>query len=53
MNNGTSHWEREKHAWEEEQEKEWTKVVYKRSKNAAAKSTQPPKKVRFAKPLVQ
>ena len=49
-NNGTPHWEHEKRAWEEEQEKEWTKVVYKRSKKAAAKSAQPPKKVRFAKP---
>jgi hypothetical protein len=26
-NNGTPHWEREKRAWEIEQEKEWTRVM--------------------------
>lgn len=31
-NNGTPHWEREKRAWELEQEKEWTEVLSKSSK---------------------
>jgi hypothetical protein len=48
-NNGTPHREREKRAWEIEQEKEWTKVLSKSSKKAAAKSQ---KKVSFAKNLV-
>lgn len=54
-NNGTPHWEREKRAWEIEQEKEWSTVLSKRAKRQAKaqakKST--PKKVSFAKPLVQ
>jgi len=34
-NDGTPHWEREKRAWEIEQEKKWTEVRYIRSKMAA------------------
>lgn len=52
-NNGTPHWEREKRLWEEEQEKEWTEVMSKRSKRAAAKKAVITQKVRFAKPLIQ
>jgi hypothetical protein len=56
-NNGTPHWEREKRAWELEQEKEWSAVLSKRSKKAAkaaAKSASIlPKKVHFANKLVQ
>jgi len=56
-NNGTAHWEREKRAWEIEQEKEWTTVLSKSAKRQAkakAKDQNPvPKKVRFAQPLVQ
>ena len=52
-NNGTPHWEREKHAWEIEQEKEWTKVLSRSSKKAAAKASKSQKKVSFAKQLVQ
>lgn len=48
-NNGTPHWEREKHLWEIEQEKEWTMVLSKGSKKAAAKSS---KRVSFDKNLV-
>ena len=51
-NNGTPHWEREKRAWEEEQEKEWTKVLSKRSKREAVKASKPQKRVSFAKNLV-
>jgi hypothetical protein len=56
-NNGTPHWEREKRAWEIEQEKQWTAVLSKcamrqaKVKEKAQNSI--PKKVRFAKPLVQ
>lgn len=50
-NNGTPHWEREKRAWEEEQEREWTKVLSKQTKKAAKNSS--PKRVSFAKKLVQ
>ena len=50
-NNGTPHWEREKRAWEEEQEKEWTKVLSKRSKREAVKASKPQKRVSFAKNL--
>lgn len=52
-NNGTPHWEREKHAWEIEQEREWTKVLSRSSKKAAAKASKSQKKVSFAKQLVQ
>jgi hypothetical protein len=48
-NNGTPHWEREKRAWEIEQEKEWTRVLSKSSKKEAAKSQ---KRVTFDKNLV-
>lgn len=54
-NNGTSHWEREKRAWEEEQEREWTEVLSKAAKwsaKAAAKTSVPKKRVRFATKLV-
>lgn len=51
-NNGTPHWEREKRAWEIEQEKEWTKVLSKCSKKAAAKASKPQKRVSFAKQLI-
>jgi hypothetical protein len=34
-NNGTPHWEREKRAWEIEQEKEWTKVLSRSAKREA------------------
>lgn len=51
-NNGTAHWEREKRAWEEEQEKEWTKVLSRRSKKEAAKASKSQKRVSFAKDLV-
>jgi hypothetical protein len=51
-NNGTAHWEHEKHAWEEEQEKEWTKVLSWRSKKEAAKASKSQKRVSFAKDLV-
>ena len=34
-NNGTAHWEREKRAWEIEQEKEWTTVLSKSAKRQA------------------
>jgi hypothetical protein len=51
-NNGTTHWEREKRAWEEEQEKEWTKVLSRRSKKEAAKASKSQKRVSFAKDLV-
>jgi hypothetical protein len=49
-NNGTPHWEREKLAWELEQEKEWTEIRNKKPKIAVSK---PLKKVSFAKNLVQ
>jgi hypothetical protein len=49
-NNGTPHWEREKLAWELEQEKEWTEVRYKKPKKAIS---EPLKKVTFAKNLIQ
>lgn len=51
-NNGTLHWEREKHAWEIEQAKEWTEVLSKISKRAAKKKPVQ-KRVHFAKNLVQ
>ena len=36
-NNGTRHWEREKRAWELEQEKEWTTVLSKSAKRELKK----------------
>ena len=50
-NNGTPHWEKEKRAWELGHEKEWTEVLSKNSKKAAAKAKSQ-KHVRFAKNLV-
>jgi hypothetical protein len=47
-NKGTPHWEKEKRAWEIEQEKEWTQVLSKAAKKEARKSQVPKKKVRFA-----
>jgi hypothetical protein len=56
-NNGTPRWEREKRAWELEQEKEWSTILSKRAKRevkAAARSADKvTKKVHFAKKLVQ
>lgn len=53
-NNGVSHWEREKRLWEEEHEKEWSTVLSKKQKRQLISSPQKtPKKVRFAKKLVQ
>jgi hypothetical protein len=51
-NNGTPHWEREKRAWEIEQEKEWTLVLSKSSKKEV-KRKENLKRVHFAKPIVQ
>jgi hypothetical protein len=51
-NNGTPHWEKEKRAWEIEQEKEWTEVLSKSAKKEA-KRKEKQKCVRFAKPIVQ
>ena len=48
-NNGTPHWEREKRAWEIEQEKEWTEVLSKSSKREAKKLEKAQKHVHFAK----
>lgn len=52
-NNGVPHWEREKRLWEEEQEKEWTTILSKKQKKQLKIPPHPPKKVRFAKKLVQ
>lgn len=52
-NNGTPHWEREKRAWEIEQEKEWTKVLSKSSKREAKKKEKDQRHVHFAKNLIQ
>jgi len=51
--NGTPNWEKEKRAWELEQEKEWTKVLSKSAKRALKKTEPPLKRVRFAEKLVQ
>jgi hypothetical protein len=51
-NNGTPHWEREKRAWEIEQEKEWTLVLSKAAKKEAKKKENL-KHVHFVKPVVQ
>ena len=52
--NGTTNWEREKRLWEEEQAKEWTTVLSKKSKKALRQSAhkRPMKRVRFADNLV-
>lgn len=50
-NNGAAHWEKEKRDWELEQKKEWTEVLSKSSKKAAAKAKSQ-KRVTFAKNLV-
>ena len=52
--NGTPNWEREKRLWEEEQAKEWTTVLSKKSKKALRQSAhkRPMKRVRFADNLV-
>lgn len=47
-----SHWEREKRAWELEQEKEWTKILSKSAKQAIKKASHG-KRVHFAKEIVQ
>jgi len=52
-NNGTPHWEKEKCAWEIEQEEEWTRVYSKREKRSLKKQENSQKRVRFAKKLVQ
>lgn len=52
-NNGTPHWEREKRAWEIEQEKEWTKILSKSSKREAKKMEKTQKHVHFAKKIIQ
>lgn len=52
--NGVPHWEREKRLWEEEQEKEWTKVLSKNKKvQIKSSSRKSSKKVRFAPKLVE
>ena len=50
--NGTPNWEREKRAWEIEQEKEWTYVQSKRTKKALKKKENV-KRVHFAEKIVQ
>ena len=52
--NGTPNWEHEKRLWEEEQAKEWTTVLSKKSKKALRQSAhkRPMKRVRFADNLV-
>jgi lipopolysaccharide biosynthesis glycosyltransferase len=45
-NNGVAHWQREKLIWEQEQEKEWTRVLTKSQKRQASLLLQK-KKVRF------
>lgn len=53
-NNDVPHWEREKRLWEEELGKEWVKILSKKDKRQLnSPSRKPPKKVRFAKKLVQ
>lgn len=52
-NNGTPHWEREKRAWEIEQEKEWTKILSRSAKREAKKQENMQKHVRFACKIVQ
>ena len=49
--NGTPNWEREKRLWEEEQEREWSTVLYKSTKKSIKKANN--KRVSFAKNLVQ
>lgn len=52
-NNGVPHWEREKLLWEEEQEKEWIKVLSnKQKRDQKSPPCKIPKKVHFAKKLV-
>jgi hypothetical protein len=51
-NNGTPHREREKRAWEIEQEKEWTKVLSKSAKKEEKKKGKL-KHVHFAKSVIQ
>ena len=48
--NGTPNWEKEKRLWEEEQEREWSKVLAKVTKRSLKKATS--KHVTFAKTLV-
>lgn len=48
--NGAPHWEREKCLWEEEEAKQWTKVMSKRQKAVGKNSL--PKKVHFLDNLV-
>lgn len=52
-NNGAPHWEREKRAWEIEQEKEWTKILSKSTKREEKRKEKVQKRVHFAKKLVQ
>jgi hypothetical protein len=49
--NGMPNWEREKRLWEEEQEKEWSTVLSKSTKNSIRKANN--KRVSFPKHLVQ
>jgi hypothetical protein len=55
--NGAPHWEREKRLWEEEEAKQWTKVLSKCQKRvgfrSSSSSKRPRKRVRFAEKLVQ
>lgn len=49
--NGAPHWEREKRLWEEEEAKEWSKVLSKKQKRAVAKASE--KRIQFSQNLVQ
>ena len=49
--NGTPNWEKEKCIWEDEQEREWSKVLAKSTKRSLKKANN--KHVTFAKTLVQ
>jgi hypothetical protein len=55
--NGAPHWEREKRLWEEEEAKQWTKVLSKSQKRVASRSSSSSKcfrkRVRFAEKIVQ